>query len=571
MPVLNVEIAEIFREVADLLEIAEANPFRVRAYRNAARTIETLPRSAHTMVAEGEDLTKLSGIGEDLAAKIEEIVKTGGLKQLEKLEQRTPAELADMLDVSGLGPKRVARLHETLGIETLDELKAAAEQEEIETLHGFGEKTQAKILQSLREQKEEKRTRLDIAEQTAQPLVRYLKQGPDVQEAIVAGSYRRRKETVGDLDILVISESGTEAMAYFVDYEDVDEILSQGETRATVVLRSGMQVDVRVVAQESYGAALLYFTGAKAHTIHLRDMALDRGWKVNEYGVFKDQERIVGESEEEIYALFDLPFIPPELREDRGEIAAGQAGNLPDLITLDDIRGDLQTHTTASDGKASLEAMARAVQERGYAYFAVTDHSAHVGVIQGLDAGELARRIDEIAALDEKLASFRLLAGIEVDILKDGTLALPDDVLARLDVCVCSVHTHFDLPHDQQTERIIRALDNLHVHILAHPTGRRINERRPYAVDMERLIGAAKERGCYLEINANPERLDLNARHARMAKEMGLKLAISTDAHSVSGLDFMRFGVNQARRGWLATEDVLNTRSWEALQKLLER
>lgn len=571
MPVLNVEIAEIFREVADLLEIDDANPFRVRAYRNAARAIETLPRSAHTLVAEGEDFTEISGIGEDLAAKIEEIVKTGGLKQLEELKQRTPAELADLLDISGLGPKRVAQLHEALGIETLEELEAAAEQGKIETLHGFGEKTQAKILQDLREQKGEKRTRLDIAEQTVQPLVRYLKQGPDIQQVIVAGSYRRRKETVGDLDILVISASGAQATAHFVDYEDVEEIVSQGETRAAVVLRSGMQVDVRVVAQESYGAALLYFTGAKAHTIHLRDMALERGWKVNEYGVFEDEKRIAGASEEDIYALFDLPFIPPELREDRGEIAAGQAGNLPDLIALDDIRGDLQTHTTASDGKAALETMVRAAQERGYAYFAVTDHSAHVGVTQGLDAGELARRIDEIAALDERLESIRLLAGIEVDILKDGTLALPDDILARLDVCVCSVHTHFDLPRDRQTERIIRALDNPHVHILAHPTGRRINKRRPYAVDMERLIEAAKERGCYLEINASPERLDLNARHARMAQEMGLKLAISTDAHSVNALDFMRFGVDQARRGWLTAEDVLNTRSWEALQKLLER
>lgn len=392
-----------------------------------------------------------------------------------------------------------------------------------------------------------------------------------MQQVEVAGSYRRRKETVGDLDILVISESASRAVEHFVNYEDVEEISAQGETRSTIILRSGIQVDMRVVARESYGAALLYFTGSKAHNIQRRDMALERGWKVNEYGVFEDQERIAGENEEGIYALFDLPYITPELRENRGEIEAGQAGNLPTLITLEQIRGDLQTHTTASDGRNSLEEMAQAAQERGYDYLAITDHSSHRGVTQGLDAEGLARRIDEIAELDETFPSIHLLAGAEVEVLEDGTLDLPDEVLARLDVCLCAVHTYFDLPRDMQTERIIRALDNPHIHILAHPTGRQINKRRPYDLDMECLIQAAIDRGCYLEINANPERLDLHARHARMAKEMGLKLAISTDAHSVNMLSVMRFGIDQARRGWLTADDVINTRPWREVHTLLKR
>lgn len=572
MPVLNSEVADIFRKVADLLDIEGANPFRVRAYRNAARTVEDLPQSVSEMVEQDRDLTALSGIGDDLADKIREIVRTGGLHQLQELEARTPAELTQMLEVSGLGPKRVQQLHEELEVDTLDQLAERAEQEEVEELHGFGEKTQATILEDLRrEDTSEGRTRLDRAEEVVQPLVAYLQDLENVDRVEVAGSYRRRKETVGDLDILVSTSQGEGVITAFTAYEDVEKVSSQGETRSTVLLRSGMQVDLQVIAPESYGAALFYFTGSKAHNIAVRNTAVDQDRKVNEYGVFEDEERVAGETEAEIYELLGLSFIPPELREDRGEVGAAREGRLPDLVSAEDIRGDLQVHTTASDGKATLEEMVEAARDLGYDYLAVTDHSPHIGVTQGLDEEALRARIDEIDEVDAHYDDLRVLKGIEVDILKDGSLDLSDEVLGRLDVVLGAVHANFDLSRAAQTERIIRAMDNPNFMILAHPTGRRIGERPPYDVDVERLIDAALERGCFLEINASPERLDLNDVDARMAKEKGLKLAISTDAHRASGLQMMRFGVGQARRGWLGAADVLNTRSWEDLTQLLQR
>ncbi|MGD8625113.1 MAG: DNA polymerase/3'-5' exonuclease PolX [Anaerolineae bacterium] len=572
MPIHNSEIAGIFSRVADLLEIEGANQFRVRAYRKAARTIRGYPRSMRDLVREGQDLTELSGIGQDLAEKIQEIVRTGGLAQLEKIQQRTPPGLAEMLKVEGLGPKRVQQLYDDLGITSLEQLEQAAQEGQIRELDGFGPKTEENILQALADKDlEETRTPLNVAQEMARPLLAYLNDLDNVSRVQVAGSYRRREETVGDLDVLAISDAGGETIRRFVEYDDVDDVVSQGETRSTVVFRSGLQVDLRVVAQESYGAALFYFTGSKDHNIALRNLALDRGWKVNEYGVFRDEERIAGQTEEEIYALFDLPYIPPELREDRGELAAAREGRLPALVTLDDIRGDLQAHTTGSDGDASLEEMARAAQERGYEYLAITDHSPQVAVAQGLDAKALRQQIDDIDRLNDQLQEITILKAIEVDILEDGTLDLPDDVLARLDLRICSVHSYFDLSREKQTERIIRAMDNPHFNILAHPTGRRIGSRPPYDLDLERVMEAALERGCFLEINAHPERLDLDDVQAKRAKEIGLKLAINTDAHSVAELDVMRFGLGQARRGWLEAGDVLNTRPWPELRKLLDR
>jgi DNA polymerase (family 10) len=572
LPIYNSDVAKIFEEVADLLDIEGANQFRVRAYRDGARTIETLSRPVADMVKKGEDLTKMEGIGEDLAAKIKEIVETGGLAQLDEIHQRTPPGLAEMLKVGGLGPKRVRAIYEELGVSDLDQLEQAAKAGTIRELEGFGEKTEQKILDELeRAHGEEKRTRLDVAEELVQPLVDYLRQIDGVQQVEVAGSYRRRKETVGDLDILATGDDGERIIDRFVEFEDVQEVASQGKTRSTVLLRLGLQVDLRVVAQESYGAALLYFTGSKAHNIALRNMALDRDLKVNEYGVFHGEERIAGETEEEIYDLFELPYMVPELRENRGEIKAAQEHRLPELITLEDMRGDLQMHTKASDGHNTLAEMAKAARARGYEYIAITDHSQYVGVTQGMDADQLAKRIDEIDELNEKLKGIRVLKGIEVDILEDGSLDLPDDILEKLDVVLGSVHSHFELSRDKQTERIIRAMDNPNFQILAHPTGRRLGDRPPYEVDMKQLMEAALERGCYLEVNAQPIRLDLDDIHCKMAKEMGLKLAISTDAHRVAELDYLRFGVGQARRGWLEPDDVLNTRSWADLKTLLKR
>jgi DNA polymerase (family 10) len=524
------------------------------------------------LLDEDQDLTELSGIGEDLAGKIEEIVKTGGLRQLEQIKQRTPAALAQMLKIEGLGPKRVQQLYEELEITSLNKLEEAAEDGRIRELEGFGPKTEESILKDLsRKDLDEERKRLNVAEEMARPLVAYLKDIQGVERVEVAGSYRRRKETVGDLDVLAISKTGEETIQRFVEYEDVDETVSQGETRSTVVFRSGLQVDLRVVPKESYGAALFYFTGSKDHNIAVRNLALDQGLKVNEYGVFRDEERIAGENEDGIYELFDLHYVPPELREDRGELAAAREGRLPALVTLDDIRGDLQMHTTGSDGDASLEEMARAALDHGYEYVAITDHSPRVAVAQGLDAEALAQQIDEIDRLNDELEGLTILKAIEVDILEDGSLDLPDGILSRLDLRVCSVHSYFGLSREKQTERIIRAMDNPNFNILAHPTGRRIGERSAYDVDLEQVIEAALERGCFLEINAQPERLDLDDVQAKMAKDMGLMLAINTDAHSVAELDYMRFGVGQARRGWLEADDVLNTRRWATMKELLDR
>ena len=572
MPIHNSDVEAIFNRVADLLEIEGANPFRVRAYRNAARTIGGLSRSVADMVQASEDLSELPGIGEDLAGKIDEIVKTGGLEQLQEIEDRTPPGLAELLQVSGLGPKRVQTLREELDVTSLEELERAAQEGRIRQLYGFGKKIETGILEDLERVREgEARTLWMVAEQVAEPLTDYLRAGEGVSQVVVAGSYRRRKETVGDLDILVTADDAVGAIERFVGYEDVVEVVSQGETRSTVILRSGLQVDLRVVAPESFGAALLYFTGSKPHNIHLRRMAMDRGLKINEYGVFEGQERISGREEQEIYALFDLPLIPPELREDRGEIKAAQDDALPQLVTLDDMRGDLQMHTQSSDGHATLEEMAHAAQDLGYEYIAITDHSAYIAVTQGLGVEGLAEQIEAIERLNEELEDLVVLKSIEVDILEDGSLDLPDDSLKRLDLTICSVHSKFDLSRAKQTERIIRAMDNPYFCILAHPTGRRIGARAPYDVDMERIMEAALERGCFLEINAYPDRLDLNDVYAKMAKDMGLKLAISTDAHRTDELRYMRYGVGQARRGWLEARDVLNTYALSDLRALLER
>jgi DNA polymerase (family 10) len=572
LPVHNSEVAEIFGQVADLLEIEGTNQFRVRSYRQAAETATALSRSLEDMVSEGEDLTELSVIGEDLAGKIEEVVHTGGLRQLEEIEARTPPTLTDMLDVEGLGPKRVRQIHDELGVTTLDELEKAARGEKIRKLEGLGPKIESDILDDLEQAGgEEKRTLLRDAEQVVEPLLDYLRKNEKIEQVVAAGSYRRRKQTVGDLDLMATSDKGQQVIDYFVDYEDVDQVESQGETRSTVTLRTGLQVDLRVVADESFGAALLYLTGSRAHNLNLRQMAVERDLKINEYGVFDRKERIAGETESEIYDIFDLPYIEPELREDRGEIEAGLEGDLPELVTLEDLRGDLHVHTTSSDGHASLEEIVDAARERGYEYLAITDHSEFIGITQGMDADQLAKQIDEIKCLNDDLDDIRILKSVELDILEDGSFALPDDILKRLDLRVCSIHSKFDLAREKQTERVLRAMDSPYFNIFSHPTGRRINERPPYDIDLERVMEAALKRGCYLEVNASPDRLDLGDSACKLAKDMGLKVAISTDTHRIPHLDNMRFGVGQARRGWLSAEDVLNTRGWNDLQKLLER
>jgi len=574
MPIHNTEIADIFEQIADLLELQEANQFRIRAYRNAANTMSSLSRNATDLVNEGEDLSELPGIGKDLAGKIEEIVKTGTLKQLQKLQKETPPELAELMDISELGPKRVIALHKHLGISNKQELKEAAEAEKIRELDGFGEKTERNIVEALARQmggEGKDRIKLNVAEELTQPLIEYLHKAKGVKKVEAAGSYRRKKETVGDLDILVSCEKSADVMEHFVNYEDVRKIISKGETRSSVLLRSNFQVDLRVVPEASYGAALHYFTGNKAHNIEVRKLGQKRNLKVNEYGVFKGDDQIAGKTEEEVFEAVGLSYIEPELRENRGEFEAVRNDQLPNLINLEDIRGDLQSHSKYTDGKFSMEEMAEAARERGYAYLAITDHSKRVTMAKGLDAKRLGEQIAEVDKLNEKWQDFRILKSCEVDILEDGSLDLPNDILKELDIVVCSIHYNFKLSREKQTKRIIKGMDNPYFNIFAHPTGRLIGQREGYDFDIEEVMKAAKQRGCFLELNAQPDRLDLPDIYAKMAKDMGIKLAISTDAHSKSDLDYMRYGIAQARRGWVEAEDVVNTRSWTELKKLINR
>jgi len=571
VPTHNREIAAKFDELADLLEIQGANAFRVRAYRNAARTIRDLPQTVAQLVRDGADLTELPGIGDDLANKTREIVETGELADLQKIVKDVPESLIDVMGVAGLGPKRVKTLYETLGVKDVAGLKQAAEAGKIQTLSGFGAKTEQNILQELATRGSgEKRFRRRDAEELAEPLVQYLRALDGVDETAIAGSYRRRKETVGDLDILVACADAEPVMQRFTGYDDVTRVLSHGETRASVILKGGLQVDLRAVARESFGAALHYFTGSKAHNIRVRQLGQQHGLKVNEYGVFEGERRVAGRSEAEVFEAVGLPEIVPELREDRGEIEAAQAGDLPELITVDDIRGNLHSHTDWSDGAGTLAEMAEAARARGLAYLAVTDHSKAVRVANGLDADRLARQIDAIDELNEQLDGITLLKSIEVDILEDGSLDLPDDVLARLDLTVCSIHSRMNLAGEKQTARVLKAMENPNFTILGHPTGRLLGERAGYDLDMERVIEQARQGGHVLEINAQPARLDLDDTYAKMARDAGVKLSIATDAHAGAHLDLMRFGVAQARRAWLTAADVINTRTLKALRPLLQ-
>lgn len=572
MPIHNADIAADFDELADLLEIEGANPFRIRAYRNAARTLRDLPSDVTAMLERGEDLTELPGIGKDLAAKIKEIIETGTAAMLEEHRKTVPATLTELLKIPGIGPKRVKALYHDLGIRTLDQLQKAAEEGRVRSLRGFGEKTERYILNQLKARTgEEKRFKLAIATQYAEALIAYLKESRGVKHVVAAGSYRRAKETIGDLDILVTAAPGSAVMDRFVSYPEVEEVLAQGATKASLRLACKLQVDVRVVPKESYGAALQYFTGSKAHNVALRQMAQQQGLKINEYGVFKGDQSVAGATEESVYASVGLPWIPPELRENRGEFDAALAGRLPALVEVADLKGDLHAHTKATDGQNSIKEMAEAARDRGLEYLAITDHSRRLTMAKGLDTDRLFEQLEEIDRLNASSIGITLLKGIEVDILEDGSLDLPDDDLSRLDLVVGAVHSHFRLSREKQTERILRAMDHPYFTILAHPTGRLIDERVPYDVDMPRVIRHARERGCFLEVNAHPIRLDLTDTDCQMAKEAGVMVSINSDAHST--LDFwnLRYGVGQARRGWMGKYDVLNTRPLPSLRPLLKR
>jgi len=568
MPVQNAEIVTMFDQAADLLEIKGDNPFRVRAYRRAARTIEGLPQSVGSMLAKEADLSELPGIGKDLAGKIAGIVESGHFDLLDQLKKKLPGDLGAMAGLPGLGPKRIKLLYDKAKVRTLDDLRRAIKIGKLHGLHGFGPVIEKKLAAALEKPLAEKRFKLAVAEAEAESLVAFLR---DKGQVVVAGSYRRRRDTVGDLDILVTSKQGPAVGDKLVGYDNVADVLAHGPTRTTVLLRSGIQVDLRAVPEESYGAALLYFTGSKAHNIALRGIANARKWKLNEYGLFSGKRRIAGASEEEVYRKLGLAYVPPEMREDRGEIALALNGELPRLVSVGDMCGDLHIHSDWTDGTASIANMAAAAQACGYAYMALTDHSRRQTMSHGLDPAKVARQLREIDKINGAFKGFTILKGIEVDILKDGELDLPDATLAQLDVVIASVHSFFDLPREAQTQRMIRAMRNPHVSIVGHPSGRLIGEREPYDIDMDAITSTARDLDCYLEINAEPDRLDLNDIHAHMAKSKGVKIAISTDAHSVNAFQYMRFGVDQARRAWLTADDVINTRQFADLRKLLKR
>jgi len=572
MSVQNLAVAAIFEEIADRLAIRGENVFRVRAYRNAARMLQGLGPDVKQKLDRGEDLTELPGIGVDLAGKIREILETGKCALLERLRRQMPAAVTELLKVPGLGPKRVALLWHELDVQTPEQVLRAARDQRIRTLPGFGEKMERQIEAAVAARLSvETRMKLATAAQYADALVRHLEREKGVDRVVVAGSFRRMRETVGDLDLMVTAQKANAAMERFVAYPEVAEVLAHGETRASVRLRCGLQVDLRVVPAESFGAALVYFTGSKAHNIALRRLAQERKLKINEYGVFKGAKRIAGNTEASVYGAVGLPEIPPELREDHGEIEAARAGRLPRLVEFADLRGDLHAHTTATDGRSPLEDMVAAAEALGFEYLAITEHSRRQTMAHGLDPERLRRQADAIDRMNAKSKVIRVLKGIEVDILDDGTLDLPDRVLAELDLVVAAVHSRFNLSRAQQTERILRALDNPRVTLLAHPSGRLIGEREPYDVDMLKIMRKAKARRVHLELNAHPERLDLTDTNCRMAKDEGVLVAVNSDAHDTGEFANLRYGIGQARRGWLARADILNTRSLPELLPLLKR
>jgi len=568
----NPEVVRLFEEVADLLEIQGANPFRVRAYRNAARTIGDLAEPLTALVHDPErKLEDLTGIGQDLAGKIKTILDTGDLPLRQELCAQVPAGLRELMNVPGLGPKKANALFQKLAIDSAAKLRQAVEEHRVRGLKGFGAKTEDNIRQGIEHLEQAgKRVYLAEAKVYAYALTRHLQATPGLRQVAVAGSFRRHKETVGDLDVLVSCADAAKVMDRLASFEGVAEVLARGDTKMTVRLRTGLQVDLRVVPEESYGSALVYFTGSKAHNILLRRRAQERGFKLNEYGVFRGPKRLAGRTEEEVYKAVGLPWIPPELREARGEIELALQKALPRLLELDDLRGDLHMHTNITDGRASLEQMVEAAKKRRYTYIAITDHSKRVTMARGLDAARLRKHWKNIDKLAAEVKGITILKGVEMDILEDGSMDLPDDVLRQADWVVASIHYGQNQPREKITHRLLNAIRNPYVSVIGHPTGRLIGKRKGYEIDLETVLKAAGDYGCMMELNCQPSRLDLDDVALMAAREHGIPIVLSTDAHAVEELAFMEYGVYQARRAGLEAKDVANTRPLAQLRKLLD-
>lgn len=573
----NARIAETFDLIADLLEFSDANPFRVRAYRNGARAIRDHPQQMESIHQDPDAaFTDIAGVGKDLAEKVATLLDDGNVPMLDELLEEIPKSVLEILRIPGLGPKKAAALYNTLGISTLDQLKAACEAHKVRDLKGFGAKTEETILAGMSLAKTAgDRMLWATADEFAQAIRAHLESCKSIQQLEVAGSYRRGRETVGDLDVLVVSSKVDEVMDRLGEFPELESVVGRGPTKMTIRLVDGPQVDLRVVPAKSFGAALVYFTGSKQHNIVLRGMAKDRGLKINEYGVFRvrgEKETFVaGRTEEEVYETLELPWIPPTLREARREFEWAHEDALPKLVEQDDLLGDLHMHTTATDGKATLEEMVAAARARGLKYIAITDHSKRVTMANGLDGKRLRRQWKEIDKLNESLRGFRVLKGVEVDILERGGLDLPDSVLADADWVVASVHYGQNQSRDQITKRVIGALENPNVSAIAHPTGRLLNRRKAYEIDLEAVYKAARANNKILELNANPRRLDLDDVACAAAKSHGIPIVISSDAHSTDGLAVLRYGINQARRAGLTKKDVVNANDLEKLLALVAK
>ena len=568
----NREIADIFEEIANLMKINQDDPkwtFKAVAYDRAKRAIEGFHERLEDIARDPKrKLTEIPGIGEDFAKKIVELVETGKCQYHQEQLAKVPASLLELLHLQTVGPQKVRLFYKEAGIKSIDDLEAAAKAGRLRQLPGMSVKSEENILKALEVyQRAAGRYRLDTAYETAQQLTGYLKEFGSVEEVTPAGSLRRGRETVGDLDLLVTGRDQAGIADHFARYSGIAQLLAKGEDKVSVKLQNDLQVDVRLLDRESYGAALQYFTGSKEHNVALRERAKKRGWKLSEYGLFQGEKALASRTEEEIYAKLGLPWIPPELRENLGEIEAAEKGELPDLVVLGDIKGDLQMHTTASDGRASVEEMAQAAKQLGYGYILITDHSKAVTIANGLDERRAVENIRRIKEARKKVPGIKIWAGAEVDILGDGSLDYPDEILKQFDIVLVSVHSRMNMPGPEMTDRLLKALANPYVRILGHPTGRQILKRDPFVFDLEKVFAAAKEHGVIMELNAHPERLDLCDRHLKLARDRGMKIIISTDAHSPTHFKLMRYGVVTARRGWLRKDDVLNTLPAE---KLLE-
>jgi DNA polymerase (family 10) len=566
----NSELAKIFFSIADFLELKNDNPFKIRAYRKAAQNIESSSQNLEDIYNVGglKALEEIPGIGTHIAQHIQEYIKTGKIAAQQKLSKAFPKGFLELINIPGMGPKTALLLYKKLKIDSREKLEKAAKAGKLKDIPGMGEKKQENILRGVElKKKSVGRFLLDDATAHAELIVEELKALKEVQKILPCGSLRRGKETIGDLDILVVSSHPQKIMDVFTGLSMVKDVLAKGDTKSSVILKNGMQTDIRVVEEKAFGAAAHYFTGCKAHNIYLRQLAQKKGWKVSEYGIFKGEKQIGGETEEEMFSSFGLQFIPPELREMRGEFEAAAAGKIPKLVELSDIKGDLHMHTKASDGANSVAEMAEAAKKLGYEYILITDHTKSTRIAGGLTEKEVLQHIKKIREADQRIKGITILAGAEVDILPDGALDYSDDILAQLDIVLASIHSNFKMPKEKMTARVMRALENKYVKILTHPTGRLIGEREGYEIDMEKVLRAAKKYNVAIEINAHPKRLDLTDVYCMRAKELGVKVVIATDAHSADQLELMQYGAITARRGWLEKKDVLNTRSVDMLLK----